>query len=150
MDRISLELDTVRLVKRLLDQSIGGGGSGLESHAVDEGDGDHVFKLNIPARLKRTGKEMRFIVDGVANSASADMTLIRLLIRARKIGRRLIETGGATLEEIAQQERVTTSYVTRLLRLTFLAPDIVAAILAGSQPPELTANKADGRHASPA
>jgi site-specific DNA recombinase len=141
MDRISLELDTVRLVKRLLDQSIGGGGSGLESHAVDEGDGDHVFKLNIPARLKRTGKEMRFIVDGVANSTSADMTLIRLLIRARKIGRRLIETGGATLEEIAQQERVTTSYVTRLLRLTFLAPDIVAAILAGSQPPELTANK---------
>jgi site-specific DNA recombinase len=141
MDRISLELDAARLVKRLIDRGMGEGGSGLKSQAVDEGDGDHVIKLNIPARLKRTGKEMRFIVEGGANSVPTDMTLIRLLIRARKIGRRLIETGAATLEEIAQQESVTTSYVTRLLRLTFLAPDIVAAILAGSQPPELTANK---------
>jgi hypothetical protein len=33
------------------------------------------------------------------------------------------------------------SYATRVVRLTFLAPDIVAAILAGRQPPELTANK---------
>jgi site-specific DNA recombinase len=33
------------------------------------------------------------------------------------------------------------SYATRLLRLKFLAPDIVAAIAAGRQPPALTANK---------
>jgi hypothetical protein len=36
---------------------------------------------------------------------------------------------------------VGVSAVTRIVRLTFLAPDIVAAILAGKQPPELTANK---------
>jgi hypothetical protein len=33
------------------------------------------------------------------------------------------------------------SYVTRLLRLSFLAPDIVAAILKGEQPAELTASR---------
>jgi hypothetical protein len=33
------------------------------------------------------------------------------------------------------------SYATRLLRLTFLAPDIIAAIPAGKQPAELTAKK---------
>jgi site-specific DNA recombinase len=36
---------------------------------------------------------------------------------------------------------ITASYATRLVRLAFLAPDIVAAILAGKQPAGLTANK---------
>jgi hypothetical protein len=40
--------------------------------------------------------------------------------------------------EIAERERVGSRYVRRLLRLAFLAPDIVA-IAAGDQPPELTA-----------
>ena len=41
--------------------------------------------------------------------------------------------------EIAERERVGSRYVRRLLRLAFLAPDIVEAIAAGDQPPELTA-----------
>jgi hypothetical protein len=41
----------------------------------------------------------------------------------------------------AYEEKITASYATRLVRLTFLAPDIVAAILAGKQPAGLTANK---------
>ena len=36
------------------------------------------------------------------------------------------------------------SYVTRLLRLTWLAPDIVAAIVDGRQPIGLTANRLMG------
>jgi hypothetical protein len=53
----------------------------------------------------------------------------------------LFEIGGPTLEDIAGEEKIVPSYATRLLRLTFLAPDIVAAILAGNQPADLTANK---------
>jgi hypothetical protein len=41
--------------------------------------------------------------------------------------------------EIAERERVGSRYVRRLLRLAFLAPDIVEAIAAGDHPPELTA-----------
>ena len=36
--------------------------------------------------------------------------------------------------EIAEAEKVTRSFVNRLLRLTLLAPDIVEAILEGRQP----------------
>jgi hypothetical protein len=36
---------------------------------------------------------------------------------------------------------VNASYFTRVLRLAYLAPDIVEAIIEGRQPPELTANK---------
>ena len=53
----------------------------------------------------------------------------------------MLKSGAPTLEEIAQEEGIVPSYATRLVRLNFLAPDIVAAILAGKQPPGLTANK---------
>jgi hypothetical protein len=43
-----------------------------------------------------------------------------------------------SVAEIAERERVGSRYVRRL-RLAFLAPEIVEAIAAGDQPPELTA-----------
>ena len=45
------------------------------------------------------------------------------------------------MHRIAKAEGVVPSYVTRLLRLTWLAPDIVAAIVDGRQPIGLTANR---------
>ena len=36
---------------------------------------------------------------------------------------------------------VSPSYFTRLVRFSYLAPDITEAILDGRQPPDLTANK---------
>jgi hypothetical protein len=46
-----------------------------------------------------------------------------------------------TLEEIAEAEKINPSYVSRLLRMTLLAPEIVEAILAGTQPAGLTRAK---------
>ena len=43
----------------------------------------------------------------------------------------------ATLEDLARAEGVHATYVSRVLRLTLLAPDIVEAILDGRQPAEL-------------
>jgi hypothetical protein len=40
--------------------------------------------------------------------------------------------------EFAQASRCTVRYVTRLLKIAYLAPDIIEAILAGRQPHELT------------
>ena len=45
------------------------------------------------------------------------------------------------MHRIAKAEGVVPSYVTRLLRLTWLAPDIVAAIVDGRQSIGLTANR---------
>lgn len=44
----------------------------------------------------------------------------------------------ATIGELAEHERIAPSYMTRVLRLTLLAPDIIEAILDGRQRPELT------------
>jgi hypothetical protein len=43
----------------------------------------------------------------------------------------------ATIEELAKREKVNRGYISRVLRLTLLAPEIVEAILDGRQPAEL-------------
>ncbi len=142
-DRIDLDIDSARLVGWLLNDSAGEGTveGNPTSSANADGSEETLIRLSVRASLKRTGKEMKFIVKGVTNSAPADTTLIRLLVRGQKIAKRMFESNCPPLEAIAHEEGITASYATRLLRLAFLAPDIVAAILAGKQPPGLTANK---------
>jgi site-specific DNA recombinase len=101
----------------------------------------HLMILTIRARLKRTGIEMRMVVDDGSAPASVDGTLVRLLVRAHAIRARLIQDPSLTFREIAAEEGVVSSYVSRLIRLSFLAPDIVTAILNGRQPAPLTANR---------
>ncbi len=46
----------------------------------------------------------------------------------------MLESGEfATIAELAEREGIAPSYMTRVLRLTLLAPDIVEAILDGRQ-----------------
>jgi AraC-like DNA-binding protein len=53
--------------------------------------------------------------------------------------RKLLETGAyGTIEELAAAEKINASYVSRVLRLTLLAPDIIEAILDGRHAPGLT------------
>ena len=100
-----------------------------------------VTTLSIPARLKRTGKEMRIVVTDGSEFATPDSGLVRLLVRANAIRDQLLADRSLTFEDIAEIEGVVPSYATRLFRLTVLAPDIVSAILNGRHPPELTARR---------
>ena len=53
--------------------------------------------------------------------------------------KRMLESGDfATIAELAEREGIAPSYMTRVLRLTLLAPDIVEAIMDGKQRPEVT------------
>jgi site-specific DNA recombinase len=142
-DRIDLDIGSARLVSWLLNDSAGEGiaEGNRTSSANADGCEAALIRLIIRASLKRTGKEMTFIVEGVTNAAPADTTLIRLLVRGQKIAKRLFEPNCPPLEAVAREEEITASYATRIVRLAFLAPDIVAAILAGNQPTGLTANK---------
>ena len=70
-----------------------------------------------------------------------DARLIKLLIRAHRFNAALVGSADIPFATLAEQEGVSRSYFTRLVRLSYLAPDITKAILDGNQPPHLTADK---------
>ena len=63
------------------------------------------------------------------------------LSSGREARQRLAENPGSTLEDVASRDEFGGPYAARLFRLNYLAPDIVAAILDGKQPVDLTASK---------
>jgi hypothetical protein len=95
--------------------------------------------LHVPFRLvKRGGRKEMPMPDGVRLDRKADNTMVKALARAFR-WKRMFESGEfATIAELAEREGIAPSYMTRILRLTLLAPDIVEAILVGSQGPEVT------------
>lgn len=95
--------------------------------------------LRVPFRLAKRGgrKEMR-LPEGIAPPRRPDDALVKALARAFR-WKRMIDAGRyATIADLAAQEGIAPSYLTRILRLTLLAPDIVEAILDGKQGPEVT------------
>jgi hypothetical protein len=63
--------------------------------------------------------------------------LVKAVVRAHR-WRQMLESGEyASSAELAKAEKVNDSYLSRILRLTLIAPDIIEAILSGSQPSTL-------------
>jgi len=104
---------------------------------------DETQILSVPIRLRRAGREITMRVDGTDPFATAkpDTRLIRLLIRARRFNATLVGGDGVPFAALAKREGVSPSYFTRLVRLSYLAPDITQAILDGRQPHDLTADQ---------
>jgi DNA invertase Pin-like site-specific DNA recombinase len=103
---------------------------------------DETEILSAPVRLRRAGREIRMVVDGTDPlAAKPDARLIRLLLRARRFNTTLAQGEGIPFAALAQREGVSRSYFTRLVRLSYLAPDITQAILDGRQPRDFTAEK---------
>jgi hypothetical protein len=99
--------------------------------------------VRVPMTFRKRGGRKRVIApDGHPSwaplRARIDNTMVKALARAFR-WRRMLETGAAaTVREIAAAEKINESYVSRVLRLTLLAPDIVEAILDGRQALEMT------------
>jgi hypothetical protein len=97
-------------------------------------------RVPLAARKLRGGRKLMIAPTSTASrgSSAADTTLVKALARAFR-WRRQMETGRyGTINELAAAEKINSSYVSRLLRLTLLAPDIVDAILDGRQPAGMT------------
>lgn len=95
--------------------------------------------LHVPFCVVRRGgrKEMR-LPDSAAQPRRTDGTLVKALARAFR-WKRMLESGEcATIADLAEREGIAPSYMTRVIRLTLLAPEIVEAILDGEQEPEIT------------
>ncbi len=95
--------------------------------------------IHVPFRIvKRGGRKEVQLPDGAPVQRKTDNTLVKALARAFR-WKRMLESGEfTTINELAEHEGIAPSYMTRVMRLTLLAPDIVEAILDGRQGPEVT------------
>jgi hypothetical protein len=90
--------------------------------------------VRIPMRFQHRGGRKRIVApDGsqivLASKPQPDSTLVKALARAWR-WQRMLESGEyGTLAELADAERINRSYISRVLRLTLLAPEIVERIL---------------------
>ncbi len=96
--------------------------------------------LTVSVALRRAGKEMTMVLEtDPAATPTADPAMLRLILRARAMWEKVQRSEVAGLGELAMQEGVSGSYASRIIRLAFLAPDMLSAIMEGRQPKELTA-----------
>jgi hypothetical protein len=87
--------------------------------------------------LQRGGRKQILSPAGTAPwspAARVDSALVKAVVRAHR-WRHMLESGEySSSAELAKAEKVNDSYLSRILRLTLIAPDIIEAILAGRQP----------------
>ena len=92
--------------------------------------------------VRRGGRKLIIAPDGDSpppqKPVQINSVLVKALARAFR-WRKLLESGHySSLEELAKAEKINPSFVSRILRLTLLAPRVVEAILDGRQPGAVT------------
>lgn len=104
---------------------------------------DGSLTVTVPIRIKRRGsrKAVTLPDGGAVQPRPWDdtPTPIQLALARGHRWLAMVESGEArTLSEVAEREGMDRAYVSRMVNLTTLAPDIVAAILDETLPPEVT------------
>jgi ParB-like chromosome segregation protein Spo0J len=98
----------------------------------------HTVTVHIPVTFRqRAGRKQILTPSGSAPWSPAprvDAALLKAIVRAHR-WREMLENGEHTsAAELAKAEKVNDSYLSRVLRLTLVAPEIVEAIITGRQP----------------
>jgi hypothetical protein len=132
-DQVTVEIDHNGLVERLLDR---------KATSQSRGKNDHPILIEVPVRFQRRGVEAKLVVVGGHQSApEPDANLVKALARAHQWFGMIMRGDANGVGGVARAERLDRTYVTRVLCLAFLAPEIAKAILKGWQPTELTAKR---------
>lgn len=108
---------------------------------VESSDGK--LSINVPISLKRSsGRRLFTLPDGTVQEPrpwDTQPTPLQLALTRGHHWLKMLEMGEiSSLREIAQLEGLDNSYISRMVNLTTLAPDIVEAILDGCLPPNIT------------
>jgi site-specific DNA recombinase len=132
----------IHLIRNRLVDILEGKQSGKFSESEDRGSSECIV-LTVQARLRRSGVRQKLFIDGPesARKPEPDNNLIGLIARAHELQEQMLAGNGVSLASLAASKKMTGSSFTRLIRLTFLAPDIIRTILDGRHPPELSARR---------
>ena len=97
------------------------------------------LQLTAPVRLTRTGMAVRMVHRNgkAATAGTPSPGLVKHLLQAREWWSQLA-SGETDITTIASTKGLNKSWVSRVVRLHFLAPQLVEEILAGTQPARVT------------
>ncbi|QDM24131.1 hypothetical protein FIU28_25525 [Tardiphaga sp. vice154] len=100
------------------------------------------ISVHIPITLRHQGGRKQVVTPAdvapwIPRASRIDITLVKAVVRAHR-WRDMLESGKhATVRDLAKAESINESYLSRVLRLTLLAPAIIQSILEGQQSTEL-------------
>lgn len=139
--RIELSREKVRVILRC-DQVVAlleWPGQGLfRDRSIAAADAYAVHTLELDAMAVRQERRFHLAVDPKpARSGKPKRSLVDLMRMARAIQEAVYENRDKSWEEIARRFNRRPGFVARVLRLNYLAPDIIAAIMDGRHPPTL-------------
>ena len=133
---VKLTVSKVALLKSLLPNYVQ---TAVDDHLSDE----HV--MSIPVHLKRCGIETKLVIpNGKAPAFAHQSSVIAIqnaLAKALDWNQMLITGLVPSMSELARQNNVTQRYIAHLIKMAFLAPDIMDAIKQGKVPSGLSLDR---------
>jgi site-specific DNA recombinase len=111
-------------------------GAGAAAHTED-GEGPRVLNLPLPDRRSKDRREIIIPSNNGSPSTHLDRSLVVAVARGRCWARGLCRGDYKDTAQIASKFDLSEAYVRRILRLAYLAPDVVLAIAEGRHPPTL-------------
>jgi DNA invertase Pin-like site-specific DNA recombinase len=99
----------------------------------------------------RSGTDVRLqiIPDGSTPSQPRDEQLVALIMEAHAARQAMLSMPSRSIEQVAQQQGIGFARFKQLVRLSYLAPDIVESIFSGTQPAQVTVAKLKSAKAIP-
>jgi len=123
-DALQIEISKGALREELL----GAGKEGFEGEIA----------LRAPCHFAKRGNEVRLILESGVQQSSPNSTVVRAVAQAKTWYEWIIKGEVFTMRQLAKRTGLHRKYVSRLLDLAVLSPDVTEAIFRGDHHPSLT------------
>jgi site-specific DNA recombinase len=126
-DQVEIQINKAALLKTVLGERA-------------QTNGEELITLNVSANLKRCGGEVRFLLppDSPGSKPNPVPSLVRAVARAHHWVDRIVKGEVPHQRSLATETGLDERYISRILPLAFLAPDITEAILGGTHAKHLS------------
>lgn len=134
---ITLAINADALMRMLLLPE----GADVDTASDDHEESASPVTIEMPAAIKRTGNEMRLIIENDDHARTPDAALVNLLAKAHLYLQHLTRAPDTSVSDVAKHFDVHRVDVGRILPLAFLAPKLTDQLLNGSQAYDLSARR---------
>ncbi|SFI83303.1 hypothetical protein [Aerobium aerolatum] len=104
---------------------------------------ENTIRVVIPLTIRKTNGRPKILPPadhGPAETRAQDAHVLRAIARAWNWRRRLERGEASTIADIAKADNVSDRFVSRMMRLAYLAPDVLERLLIHRIPPSLSLN----------